>query len=46
MKKNKINFIHVPHWDELSVKNLLRNLEDDEIFNVYFQDDYAEERGP
>ena len=22
LKKNQVNYIHVPHWDELSVKNM------------------------
>ena len=46
MKKNQVNFIHVPHWDELSVKNLWKDLKEDEAFRIYFQDEYAEERGP
>ena len=36
MKKNKVNFIHVPHWDELSVKNLWKDMKDDVAFNIYF----------
>ena len=45
-KKNKVNFIHIPGWNELSVKNLWKDLQDDEDFNIYFQDKYADERGP
>ena len=46
MKKHQVNFIHVPHWDELSVKRLWIDLKDDAAFNIYFQDSYVEERGP
>ena len=36
MKKTKVSYIHVPHWDELSVKAMWRDLSTDKAFNVYF----------
>ena len=35
-KKKNVDFIHVPQWDELSVKNLWKDLKDDAGFNLYF----------
>ncbi len=46
MKKKNIDFIHVPHFDELSVKNLWKDLKDDPDFNVYFQESYVDDKGP
>ena len=46
MKKNQVNFIHVPNSDELQVKKLWKDLKEDEAFRMYFQDEYAEDRGP
>ena len=46
MKKKEVDYISVPDWQELSVKNLWRDLKDDENFNVYFHDEYANEKGP
>ena len=40
-KKNQITYIHVPAWDELSVKNMWPDLKDDEEFKIYFQDNFA-----
>ena len=45
-KKKDVNFVHVPHFDELSVKCLWDDLKKDEEFNVYFQDKYADMRKP
>ena len=36
LKKKNVDFIHVPHWDELPVKNLWKDLKDDAGFNIYF----------
>ena len=44
-RKNKW-IISVPHWDELAVKNLWKDLKDDASFNVYFQDSYQDQKGP
>ena len=46
MKKKAVDYISVPHWQELSVKNLWQDLQDDEAFNVYFHDDYPNDKGP
>ena len=46
MKKKQVEYIHVSHFQELSVKNLWANLKEDENFKVYFQDKYADERRP
>ena len=45
-KKNQVNFIHVPAWDELAVKKLWPDMKKDAKMSLYFQDDYADERGP
>ena len=46
LKKSQVNFVHVPGWDELSVKNLWKDLKNDSTFNVYFSDKYPEEKVP
>ena len=46
MKKKDVDFIEVPHWDELSVKKLWKDLKEDGAFNIYFHDSYPEDRGP
>ena len=46
LKKNQVSFVHVPGWDELSVKNLWKDLKNDSAFNVYFSDKYPEEKVP
>lgn len=35
-KKKEIEYIHVSHYQELSVKNLYKDLSKDPAFNVYF----------
>ena len=45
-KKNEVKYIHVPAYDELSVKNLWQDLKDDPTFKVYFQDEYPDGRYP
>ena len=42
LKKKNVEYVHVSHYQELSVKNLWKDLKDDQIFNVYFQDKYAD----
>ena len=46
MKKNAVNYIHVPAYDELSVKRLWDDLKNDKQFNIYFQDEYPNGRYP
>ena len=46
MKKKDVDFIHVPFWDEVSVKNLWKDLKDDPKFNIYFSDNYAGDKCP
>ena len=41
-----VDYIDVPHWDEIAVKNLWPELKTDEKFNIYFQDDYADAKVP
>ena len=45
-KKKEVDFIHVPHWDEQSVKRLWKSLRCDKEFTVYFQEEYAYDKGP
>ena len=40
MKKNAVEYIHVPAYDELGVNRLWKDLKDDKAFNIYFQDEY------
>ena len=46
LKKKAVDYIHVSHYEELSVKSLWTDLKADSAFNIYFQDDYANERRP
>jgi hypothetical protein len=46
LKKNQVSYISVPQWDELAVKRLWPDMKDDAAFAAYFQDDYANQRGP
>ena len=46
LKKNEVRYIHVPHWDELSVKKMWLDLQSDKAFSVYFQDKYPDAKGP
>ena len=46
LKKNQVNYINVPHFDELSVDKMWPTLKDDDEFNVYFQDKYPDDKGP
>ncbi len=41
MKKKEVDYISVPCWDELAVMKLWQDLKDDNQFNVYFQDKFA-----
>ena len=44
LKKKEVDYITVPQWDELSVKNLWPDLKEDPTFNIYFQDKYADQK--
>ena len=46
LKKKAVDYIHVSHYQELSVKNLWQTLKDDKLFNIYFQDEYPKDRMP
>ena len=46
MKKKEVDYVHVSHYEELSVKNLWEGLKDDKSFNIFFQDKYAKDKGP
>jgi len=45
-KKKDIDYIHVSHYEELSVKNLWVELKDDATFRKYFSDEYPADRKP
>ena len=36
LKKKQVEYIDVPHWDEIAVKNLWPELKIDQQFNIYF----------
>ena len=46
LKKKEVDYIHVSHFQELSVKNLWKDLKQDPKFILYFQNEYADERNP
>ena len=46
LKKKDVDYIHVSHFEELSVKNLWVEMKDDKEFMIYFQDDYPKDRYP
>ena len=46
MKKKAVDYVHVSHYQELSVKNLWKDMKDDVELMKYFQDDYADDKGP
>ena len=46
LKKKDVDYIHVSHYEELSVKNLWKELKNDPQFNIYFQDNYANDKFP
>lgn len=45
-KKNQINYIHVPGYEELSANRLWIDLQNDQAFNIYFQESYADMKAP
>ena len=46
MKKNDVQKISVPHYDELSVKALWPQFKKDVEFTKYFPDSYPAGKGP
>ena len=46
LKKSDVAFIHVPQYEELSVKALWPQVADDEEISKYFPDQYAVGKGP
>ena len=36
IKKKQVDYIHVSHFDELSVKNLFKDFKNDDAFTMYF----------
>ena len=46
LKKSDVQTIRVPHYDELSVKNLWPMLNKDPEFTQYFPDKYPVGKGP
>ena len=46
MKKSEVQRVAVPHYDELSVKNLWPKLAKDDEFIQYFPDKYPAGKGP
>ena len=41
-----MEYIHVPNYDELSVKRLWKDLSEDPTFAIYFQDEFPQNRLP
>ena len=46
LKKKQVDYISVPHFQELSVKRLWPDLKDDKEFNVFFNDEFPEQKVP
>ena len=46
MKKAAVQFIQVPHYDELAVKNLWSTFKDDKEFLSFFPDTFPKNKGP
>ena len=46
LKKQEVNYINVPHYDEISVKALWPDLKKDGDFMQYFPSVYPKGRGP
>ena len=41
-----MNFVEVPHYEELSVKNLYPQFAEDDLLRRYFPDEYPQGKGP
>ena len=46
MKKKAIDPVHVPAYDELSVRIFWPALHKDKTFMLYFLDNFADQKGP
>ena len=46
LKKKSVDYISVPHWAELAVNKLWPQMKTDAAFNIYFQDEYPDVKGP
>ena len=46
LKKKEVDYVHVAHFQELSVKNLWKDMKDDAGFAVYFHDTYPDDKQP
>ena len=46
IKKTDVSYIQVPHYDELSVKNIYPQFKKDPIVMSYFPDHYPANKGP
>ena len=45
-KMNQVNFINVPVFDEISVKNFIDMIKEDKVARDYFPDEYFEKKTP
>ena len=36
LKKKQVDYVSVPHWEEISVKNLWPDLKNDDNFTIFF----------
>ena len=46
MKKSEVVSIEVPHYDELSVRQLWPDLKKDQVFMKYFPTKFPKDKGP
>ena len=46
LKKQEVNYIHVPQYDEISVKALWPEVKKDADFMQYFPSKYPKDKGP
>ena len=46
LKKQEVNYIHVPQYDEISVKALWPEVKKDADFMLYFPSKYPKDKGP
>ena len=45
-KKTAVSTVEVPHYDELSVKNIFPSFQHDPVFKSYFPDKFPKGKGP
>ena len=46
LRKHEVNYVHVPHYDELSVRNIYPMFRKDPEFQKYFPEKYPVGKGP